>query len=324
MKRGAVLIKQMDISKRVHAEAVLQVQIPSYKVEAQIIGSDDIPPLKDTVEKLQTCGEIFFGYYLNGELCGAISYKLEADEIDIHRLIVHPNHFRKGIAQKLLDFVESAVEFKKMKVSTGMKNEPAVRFYHKNGFKVVNEVKINENLYITIFEKKHMKQLKRRQFMLAKLEKIQDGYIAEFNRSYNQTIDQVWGTLTENRKLKGWMSNLQIVELRKGGTIKFNMNDGTDHSFDMMIIDYAEKSLLQFEWGDGSVRFEVFPKNEVTVLKLKEYIPALSDHTAKDLAGWHICLEMFDAVLKGQFPDFPKGEWESWHKEYKELINPFR
>jgi hypothetical protein len=32
-------------------------------VEANIIGSYAIPPLKDTVDKLQQCGESFFGYY---------------------------------------------------------------------------------------------------------------------------------------------------------------------------------------------------------------------------------------------------------------------
>jgi ribosomal protein S18 acetylase RimI-like enzyme len=148
------LIKKVDISNKKNAEDVLNIQIPSYKVEAEIIGSYDIPPLKDTIDTLKQCGETFFGYYLNEELCGAISIRVEDDEVDIHRLIVHPNHFRKGIAQKLLNFIESKCEIETIKVATGSKNTPAVSFYKKNGFQNIKEVTVNEQLSLTFFEKK--------------------------------------------------------------------------------------------------------------------------------------------------------------------------
>ncbi|RND01201.1 GNAT family N-acetyltransferase [Lysinibacillus halotolerans] len=148
------MIKKIDITTRRNAEDVLNIQIPAYQVEAEIIGYDDIPPLKDTVEKLQQCGETFYGYYLNEELCGAISLKVEEGEVDIHRLIVHPNHFRKGIAQILLNYLESHLKRKTMKVATGSKNIPAIRFYKKNGFEIVKEVIVNEQLSLTYFEKK--------------------------------------------------------------------------------------------------------------------------------------------------------------------------
>lgn len=148
------MIKEIDISNKKSAENVLNIQLPSYMVEAEIIGSYDIPPLKDTIETLKQCGETFFGYYLNEELCGAISIKVEDDEVDIHRLIVHPNHFRKGIAQKLLNFIVSKFEFETIKVATGSKNTPAVSFYKKNGFQNIKEVTINEQLSLTFFEKK--------------------------------------------------------------------------------------------------------------------------------------------------------------------------
>ncbi|QED49315.1 GNAT family N-acetyltransferase [Cytobacillus dafuensis] len=154
------MIKEIDIRNRELAEEVLKVQIPSYMVEAEIIGFSDIPPLKDTVDTLQQCGETFFGYYIDEELCGAISIKVEMGEIDIHRLIVHPDHFRNGIAQRLLDFVEFNIECKEeieiIKVSTGFKNAPAVSLYIKNGFHKVDEVRVNEQLSLTFFEKKKL------------------------------------------------------------------------------------------------------------------------------------------------------------------------
>ncbi|WP_099363916.1 GNAT family N-acetyltransferase [Fredinandcohnia onubensis] len=148
------MIKIIDISNSKNAEDVLNIQIPSYKVEAEIIGSYEIPPLKDTVYTLQHCGETFFGYYENEVLCGVISIKVDCDDVDIHRLIIHPNHFRKGIAQMLLNFIETKFQVETLKVATGSKNIPAVSFYKKNGFQNIKEVIVNEQLSLTFFEKK--------------------------------------------------------------------------------------------------------------------------------------------------------------------------
>lgn len=148
------MIKQFDIRITKYAEKLLEIQIPSYKIEAEIIGYGDIPPLKDTVDTLKQCGETFFGYYINDELCAAIAVKVNGNEVDIHRLIVHPDHFRKGIAQKLLTFIEGQFEKKIIIVATGSKNTPAITLYKKNGFRMTKEVQVNEHLSLTYFEKK--------------------------------------------------------------------------------------------------------------------------------------------------------------------------
>ncbi|KKK39161.1 GCN5 family acetyltransferase [Mesobacillus campisalis] len=145
------MIRKIDIRNSKYAEAVLKIQIPSYKVEAEIIGSYEIPALKDTIYTLQHCGETFFGYYVNEELCGVISVKADDEYVDIHRLIIHPNHFRKGIAQLLLNFIESKFKAETIKVATGSKNIPAVRLYEKNGFRNMKEVIINEKTILNLF-----------------------------------------------------------------------------------------------------------------------------------------------------------------------------
>lgn len=142
------------MSLRKNAEDVLHVQLPSYRVEAELIGSYEIPPLIDTVDTLQQSGEIFFGYYLEEELCGVISIKVYDNEVDLHRLFVHPKHFRKGMAQRLLDVIENKFEVETIKVTTGSKNNPAISFYKKNGFHPIKKVAINKQLFITFFEKR--------------------------------------------------------------------------------------------------------------------------------------------------------------------------
>ncbi|MBD8114864.1 GNAT family N-acetyltransferase [Priestia megaterium] len=147
------MIKRLDIKNRKIATEILSIQIPSYLVEAKIIGYYDLPPLKDTIDSLQQCQETFFAYYSQEEVCGIISFKLDGTEIDLHRLIVHPEHFRKGIAQKLLDFVETIEGVKSMRTTTGAKNTPAVNFYLKNGFFKLQEVEIDAHLTLSSFRK---------------------------------------------------------------------------------------------------------------------------------------------------------------------------
>lgn len=92
--------------------------------------------------------------------------------------------------------------------------------------------------------------------MLAVVEKFEDGYVATYNRTLHHSVEKIWAILTENGNLQKWMPNLQVVDLRKGGMIKFNMNDGTGKSIDISIIDFKKLEYLQYEWGEGWVGFD--------------------------------------------------------------------
>jgi ribosomal protein S18 acetylase RimI-like enzyme len=145
------LIKKLNIDKREVAAEILEVQIAAYSVEAEIIGYFDLPPLQNTVEMLQKSGETFYGYFAGDRLGGVISFKAENGVIDIHRLFVHPDHFKKGIAQCLMDFVTDGVS--ELTVSTASKNTPAINFYKKNGFYKLNDVRVDEQLSLSFFRK---------------------------------------------------------------------------------------------------------------------------------------------------------------------------
>lgn len=153
--------------------------------------------------------------------------------------------------------------------------------------------------------------------MLAVIEKVEGGHIARYERPLKHSVEKVWAALTQNDKLVKWMPNLQVEDLKRNGTIKFNMNDGTGDSFDMKIRDFEENEVIEFEWGDGWVRFELSPKLDGCLLVLKEFIKTINDHTSKDLAGWHVCLDvMTDLLIDIYHEEFPKGNWEKWYKEY--------
>ena len=131
---------------------VLDLQRKSYRIEAELIGTDQIPPLKETFEELQDCAETFIGCYIEDRLAGAISFKKEEQVIDIHRMMVHPDFFRRGIAGKLLSQLEQ-FEYSQMIVSTGAANKPAVKLYEKFGFERQHDSVVGDGLVIANFKK---------------------------------------------------------------------------------------------------------------------------------------------------------------------------
>lgn len=147
------MIKQLDIADPVICQQVLQVQLPAYQVEAEMIGFDGIPALQDTVATLQFCGEQFYGYYQEGELAGVISFQLLEDTLDIHRLVVHPKHFRKGIGKALVQFLLEKEKVNRYIVQTGMANVAAIRLYRGFGFEEVGQLEVHQGVWITKLEK---------------------------------------------------------------------------------------------------------------------------------------------------------------------------
>ena len=84
---------------------------------------------------------------------------------------------------------------------------------------------INKNNKKGILNKRD--DLKEENWMIARIEKVENGYTATFERHLKHPIEEVWSYLTDNEKLQKWFSELRVDELREGGVIKFDMGDGT-------------------------------------------------------------------------------------------------
>ncbi|MUG47287.1 GNAT family N-acetyltransferase [Paenibacillus woosongensis] len=129
---------------------MIDIQIPAYKVEAELIGYDGIPQLQDTVETMMQCREKFVGYLLGGELVAFISYEETEQEVEICRLVVHPYHFRKKIATILVEhIVETISQGRSIRVNTGALNFPAKGLYQMFGFRQVKDIEVAPGVFIT-------------------------------------------------------------------------------------------------------------------------------------------------------------------------------
>jgi uncharacterized protein YndB with AHSA1/START domain len=155
--------------------------------------------------------------------------------------------------------------------------------------------------------------------MLASIQNNENGYTVTFERHWNFPVQEVWAYFTENEKLKQWFKELSIQELRKGGTILFDMQDDTFE--EMTILELKEQSVLEFTWDEDIVRLELYEEEHGCRLLLIEKINQLTPHTPKDLAGWHVCLDVVHTLLQGNPVPFRKEAWEKWYEEYKKILN---
>lgn len=148
------MIVKLNISDKSEVQNVLNLQLLAYKVEADLIEFDQIPQLNDTANLIMASKETFIGYKYGEELTGFISCEILDEELDICRLVVHPNCFRKGVASKLLEYVlHENPEINRYTVSTGSRNIPAIRLYEQFGFTSYQEIEVATGIYITLLEK---------------------------------------------------------------------------------------------------------------------------------------------------------------------------
>lgn len=154
--------------------------------------------------------------------------------------------------------------------------------------------------------------------MLALIEKVENGYTATFEHHFKHSVEEVWAYLTDNDKLPQWFSELRVDELREGGVIQFDMGNGTFE--EMRILELEMYSILEYTWGEDIVRFELSQEIDGCLLVLIEKINTITDHTPRDLAGWHVCLDVIDSLLNGYTIE-RKEEWKKWYDEYVQAVN---
>ncbi|MCZ8523476.1 MULTISPECIES: GNAT family N-acetyltransferase [Paenibacillus] len=129
------MIRKIDLDHMREVLPLLELQQTAYRLEAELMGMQEVPPLLDSPATLKDSEECFFGYYEGERLVGAGACKQSRKELLICRMMVHPDCFRQGIASRLLQHMETfAPPGMRIRVATGTKNEPAVRLYEKHGY----------------------------------------------------------------------------------------------------------------------------------------------------------------------------------------------
>lgn len=135
-------VRRLSLADPDTLRALVALQRASYRVEADLAGADDIPALRETPETLADSGETFLGIDGDGgALLGAVAYLREGDRVEIHRLVVDPAAFRRGLGTRLLEAVEQReAGVERWQVITTAANAPARALYEGRGFAAAGEL----------------------------------------------------------------------------------------------------------------------------------------------------------------------------------------
>jgi GNAT superfamily N-acetyltransferase len=151
----ALQIEELDLGAPGIAARVVALQRASYRIEADLLGARTLPAMKESPRRLRKTREQFLGAYEGERLVGAISWKRSGPLVDIHRLVVHPERFRRGIARALIHALEERQpDAQRWLVATGEANAPARRLYEGHGFRPVSEQLVDGSITIVTYERR--------------------------------------------------------------------------------------------------------------------------------------------------------------------------
>lgn len=130
-----MLFKRIENKEIETAKKLYEIWQESYIVEKELLGATDFPPLNRLASDFMKSENDFQGLYEKKELLGVIEIAQKLNSVHLQSLVVDPNHFRKGIATKLINKVFDLYPSTTYTVETGNSNIPAKKLYESLGFK---------------------------------------------------------------------------------------------------------------------------------------------------------------------------------------------
>ena len=149
-----MIFKPLNNHNKNIAQKLYKIWQESYIIEKEIIGAKIFPPLDRTISDFIKSKNSFYSYIEKNNLLGVIEIDCRANSIHIQSLVVSPNHFRKGIASKLIDKVFNLHKSLLYTVETGNDNDPAKKLYKSKGFRKVKVCMTEFGVKKIKFEKK--------------------------------------------------------------------------------------------------------------------------------------------------------------------------
>ena len=154
--------------------------------------------------------------------------------------------------------------------------------------------------------------------MNGELEQVGDRWRLRFRRPLAHPPERVWRSLTEPEHLRSWFPDQVKGEWRVGARLRFVDAGDEAQGFEGHVLACEPPSLLEFTWGTDTLRFEIEPKGQGSMLVLLHTFDELGK-AARDAAGWHTCLDALEHDLDGTSPAWTTGDrWRDVHPAYVE------
>ncbi len=120
------------------AEEILKIQKLAYQIEARRYDNYDIPPLKQTLEELESQfrDHIILKAVWNDRIIGTVRAHEEDGTCYIGRLAVHPDLQNQGIGTALMQEIERSYAPSRCELFVGSRSDNNIHLYRKLGYTV--------------------------------------------------------------------------------------------------------------------------------------------------------------------------------------------
>jgi uncharacterized protein YndB with AHSA1/START domain len=152
--------------------------------------------------------------------------------------------------------------------------------------------------------------------------------VLRMERRLTHPVEKVWRALTEPEHVAAWFPARIEGERAAGAPLRFvfpevvgNPDPGDPVTEGEMLV-YDPPSHLEYRWGDETLRFDVSPDGDGSILTFVNRFDE-QGKAARDAAGWHVCLDMLGYHLSGEEPPWnPDTQWRPVQADYVERFGP--
>ena len=137
-------------------QEILELQHLAYQSEAALFGRQDIQPLTETLDELAEeykAGTVLKMVDENGKIIGSVRGKEADGTLYIGKLMVHPDHQRKGYGRKLVTAIEECFPGRRYELFTSTRSIQNIRLYESLGYKKFDERDADGEIRFVYLEK---------------------------------------------------------------------------------------------------------------------------------------------------------------------------
>jgi len=130
------------------AAALLDLQRAAFEIEAEFVGTRDIPPLQQDRVGLAGFRGSWVVAWEGTALVGAAAWRT-GDAVEIEKVMVHPSAHRRGIASALMKQIIERAAGRDIVVTTGRDNPPGIAMYTRHGFVAEGDEEVPPGIWLT-------------------------------------------------------------------------------------------------------------------------------------------------------------------------------
>ena len=137
-------------------DTILKLQYLAYQSEADLFGTRDIPPLKQTLDEVTeeyNNGTILKMTDDNDNIIGSVRAREDGGTVYIGKLMVHPDHQKKGYGSLLLSRIEECFPGKRYELFTSTRSVDNIRLYKKMGYEEYKQDPVSDDLVFVYMQK---------------------------------------------------------------------------------------------------------------------------------------------------------------------------